>query len=180
MQLSMPGPRRGRWESLRVLGASCSFSPLFYALMSYLGDGALWVLMLGVPLLCLGPWLYYEWRLSKKDKRVFIDIRPNSIRYTHLSTTYVIPIRAIRMVDAPEDQSPRVALKLNWSGARIQCPPALRGLTITWLLETRQQARWLTAQLRRLSIWGCSQLTPRFFRGYSNAQLRIVGRGPTQ
>ena len=34
--------------------------------------------------------------------------------------------------------------------------------------------------LHTLTIWGCSQLTQRFFRGHSNPNLRIIGRGPTQ
>ena len=64
------------------------------------------------------------------------------------------------------------------------CAASLEDLDVSWCRGVTDDGVGLLAdscaQLRRLSIWGCSQLTPRFFRGYSNAQLRIVGRGPTQ
>ena len=31
--------------------------------------------------------------------------------------------------------------------------------------------------LRRLSVWGCSQLTDTFLMGHSNDTLEVVGRG---
>ena len=36
------------------------------------------------------------------------------------------------------------------------------------------------AALRKLTIWGCSQLTPLFFNGHKNDALEVVGRGPGQ
>eukprot|EP00908_Phaeocystis_cordata_P026161 Transcript_8630.p1 GENE.Transcript_8630~~Transcript_8630.p1 ORF type:complete len:446 (+),score=168.75 Transcript_8630:1467-2804(+) len=64
------------------------------------------------------------------------------------------------------------------------CAASLEDLDVSWCRGVTDDGVGLLAdsctQLRRLSIWGCSQLTPRFFRGYSNAQLRILGRGPTQ
>ena len=35
-------------------------------------------------------------------------------------------------------------------------------------------------ELRTLTIWGCSQLTQRFFGQHSNPKLHIIGRGPSQ
>ena len=106
--------------------------------------------MLGIPLLVLGPWIAQELRFAQRDSQVHIEIQPHAIWYSHRFTTYVIPFSAIRMVDASENQTPLVTLKLDWADEHIQCPRHARGLPVSWVFETWEQARWLTVQLRRV------------------------------
>jgi hypothetical protein len=150
LKLTMPGPPRSGADSLKSLVAWCALSPIVYLLLATLGGGAEWVLMLGLPLLVLGPWIKQELGLALRDSRVHIELQSHAIRFSHRSITHVIPFSAIRMVDASESQTPLVTLKLNWAEELIECPRRVRGLPVTWVLETRAQARWLTALLRRV------------------------------
>lgn len=64
------------------------------------------------------------------------------------------------------------------------CASTLEEIDISWCRGVSDDGAGLLADacasLHTLTIWGCSQLTQRFFLGHSNEQLSIVGRGPTQ
>ena len=64
------------------------------------------------------------------------------------------------------------------------CASTLESVDISWCRGVSDDGAGLLAdtctRLHTLTIWGCSQLTQRFFHGHSNEELRIIGRGPTQ
>ena len=64
------------------------------------------------------------------------------------------------------------------------CGGSLHELDISWCRGVSDDGAGLLvdscAALHTLTLWGCSQLSQRFFLGHSNEKLRIVGRGPTQ
>ena len=61
---------------------------------------------------------------------------------------------------------------------------ALEALDVSWCRGVSDQPLGALvdrcAALRKLTIWGCSQLTPLFFNGHKNDALEVVGRGPGQ
>ena len=61
---------------------------------------------------------------------------------------------------------------------------ALESLDVSWCRGVSDQPLGALvdrcAALRKLTIWGCSQLTPLFFNGHKNDALEVVGRGPGQ
>ena len=61
---------------------------------------------------------------------------------------------------------------------------ALEALDLSWCRGVSDQPLGALvdrcAALRKLTIWGCSQLTPLFFNGHKNDALEVVGRGPGQ
>ena len=153
LRLSMPGPPRPGSDAMRWLALLCPIPFLFvWFILLGLGHGLL-LLLLGIPLFLFVPWLY--WKLGilfATDDRIRIEIQPHTIQYTHRKYDCVVPIRAIRMIDSPEDQEPQISLKLDWSDQRIECPKKLRGAPMSWMLETHQQAHWLAEQIHRISM----------------------------
>ena len=149
----MPGPPRLGSDAMRWL-ALLGPIPFLFVWFLLLGLGhVLLLLLLGIPLFLFVPWLY--WKLGilfATDDRIRIELQPHTIQYTHHKHHFVVPIRAIRVIDTPEDQEPQLLLKLDWSDPRIECPRTLRGAPVSWMLETHQQARWLAEHLHRLSM----------------------------
>ena len=73
---------------------------------------------------------------------------------------------------------------LSLQALASSCATSLEEIDISWCRGVTDDGVGLLADscphLRSLTLWGCSQLTQRFFSRHSNAELRIVGRGPTQ
>jgi len=64
---------------------------------------------------------------------------------------------------------------------RLWALPTLEALDVSWCRGVSDQPLGALvdrcAALRKLTIWGCSQLTPLFFNGHKNDALEVVGRG---
>lgn len=145
----MPGPAHSRSKAALLAGVWICVLPFLMMLPVHLGHDALWLqwLIMGLPLLGLGPWLYRDWRLARSENTVVVEMKAHMIRYTHRSSTYVIPVSAIRMVAVLRGSTPGLTLKLDWSDDRIECPRGQRDQAICWPLETYQQAGWLVAKI---------------------------------
>ena len=63
---------------------------------------------------------------------------------------------------------------------RTHCAPTLESLDISWCRGVTDHGVGAlvdaSEQLEQLSVWGCTQLTRRFYDGHSRDALRIVGR----
>ena len=73
---------------------------------------------------------------------------------------------------------------LSLAALAEHCAASLEALDLSWCRGVSDDGVGLLVdacpELRTLTIWGCSQLTQRFFGQHSNPKLHIIGRGPSQ